>query len=149
VFNSGSYFIFFVGIFLFKFVRMLGQALAVKFSKHERFRKLGIKTYSGSYWNEMKYEVFKLFLESYFDLVLCALLNYLSFEKDGKGIYNFTETFDDSLCTSITVVYLVLLLVAPFYGLYKIWRSRDELQTLEDNPNMEVFIDGIKLGNMS
>jgi hypothetical protein len=148
IMNSGSYFIFFFGIFVLKLAIISFQHVARKCAKYSWARKLGIKSYSSSYYKELKYETVKIFLESYFDLALCAALNWVSFFRDADSFSEFLDTFDDSLCTFMTLIHIFLLLIAPFYGFYMIKKHKKELGVLEDNPNMEVYIDGIKLKNL-
>jgi hypothetical protein len=130
VMNSGSYFIFFFGIFLFKLAAICCQLVARKCAKYRWARNLGIKSYSSAYLEELKYETVKIFLESYFDLALCAALNWISFFRDADSFSEFLGNFDDSLCTSLTLIHIVLLLIAPFYGFYMIIKHKKELGVL-------------------
>ena len=79
IFNSGSYFVFMMGFVIVNAILFLLNKLAARFSNHKAFRKLGLKVYSSSYKTDTKYESSKMYLESYFDLTLCAFLGVYSF----------------------------------------------------------------------
>jgi hypothetical protein len=80
---------------------------------------------------------------------MCALLNLVAFfnDDDGNGILDFFEG-DDILSSTITLIYLPLFLLAPFYGYFKIYKTRDNLHALKDDELMDVYIDGVKLKSL-
>jgi len=77
--NSGSYFIILVGLILFKVISYIVNKIAVKFARYKLARNIGMWVYSPSLLNDLKNEMLKLFLESYFDLANCSLMNILAF----------------------------------------------------------------------
>jgi hypothetical protein len=82
ILNSGSYFIFFAGIIAFKLASIFLNWVALQYPQNKYFRQLGMKNYSKENWKQIKWETQKLFLESYFDLCLCAFINLLAFYTD-------------------------------------------------------------------
>jgi hypothetical protein len=79
IINSGSYFIIFVGVGMFTIVKFLINKIAVRFAKYETARIIGMKVFSHSKWKDFKMAGLKLFMESYFDLGMCSLLNMFAF----------------------------------------------------------------------
>jgi hypothetical protein len=69
--------------------------------------------YEGNYWNEFVKATFKLFLESYFDIVMCVLLNLFAFFTMEDDLSSFFATRDDALCSTITIIYSALVLFFP------------------------------------
>lgn len=87
-------------------------------------RKIGIAVHSNNYFHDFVASSFKLFLESYFDIVICTMLNLVSFKRS-KNVSDFAEFFgtrDDAVCSTITIVYTIMILFFPFY-VYKVIRS--------------------------
>ena len=121
--NSGSYFIFFISFFVIKVCLFLINKIAVLQAHRPIFRKIGLKVYSNSYWNDLKFSLQKLYMEAYFDLTMCAFLGCLAFSVDqteGGGIGEFLGNYSDITNSLLTIVYLMMGLFFPFYGLYQI-----------------------------
>ena len=122
--NSGSYFPFFAMIFIFNTLKFIvNKTMAVVFPRCWLGRKLGMKMHSSSYWIDSKMETVKLFMECYFDLAMIALLNVLAFTEvvDGKMMFfEFWSTNADIVCSTLAIVYSVLVLAFPIVGYKKI-----------------------------
>ena len=80
--NSGSYFVFKTSFFVINAFLYLVNKLAVLQAHRPIFRKIGVKVYSDSYWRDTKYSSQKLYMESYFDLTMCAILGCFAFSVD-------------------------------------------------------------------
>ena len=145
VMNSGSYFILGAGIFIFTISRFILNKIATKFAQYPFFRKVGMKFYRSSYKKEITHAQLKLFMESYFDLAMCAMLNFLSFYTNKNyTMGDYFGTFDDILCSMITLVYFVLIFVFPVWGYKLITENMDDLEKPEIKDKVEVFIDEVK-----
>lgn len=84
--NSGSYFIFFGFVIVFNLIEGILNIFAKVFSKQRCCRKIGMKVWSKSQTLDIVNELFKLFIESYFDIAICIMLHNLSMvEKDKYG----------------------------------------------------------------
>jgi hypothetical protein len=70
--NSGSFLIIFVGIVLYKIIKLTANFIATKFPKNRRMRRMGMWGYSPSHTTDTKAALLKLFIESYFDLCFCT-----------------------------------------------------------------------------
>ena len=77
--NSGSFFIILAGIIILKMISYLINKIAVLFARCKLARLVGIRVFSPTILIDLKNEMFKIILESYFDLALCSLLNILAF----------------------------------------------------------------------
>ena len=78
VMNSGSYFIFGGGLVIYFVSRWVLNTMARCCAKSARMRKLGIYSYESSYIGNFWMASLKLYIESYFDLVMCSLLACLA-----------------------------------------------------------------------
>ena len=70
--------------------------------------------YEEDYWSEFVKATMKLFLESYFDLVMCVLLNLSAFIKTEDEWSSFFATGPDAFCSTITIIYSALVLFFPY-----------------------------------
>ena len=145
VYNSGSYFILGVGIFVFSFCRYVTNRICTFFANRSFFRKVGIMFYRKSYMMEIRNAHLKLFMESYFDLAFCALLNFLSFyaNKD-YTIAAYFQTNEDIACSTITFIYFVIIFVFPLYGYILIMKNLDDHGNLRSSEKVEVFIEDVR-----
>ena len=121
--------------------------MCICFSKYEKARLLGIYVYSKSYVNDFLHSSFKLFLESYFDIVICTMINLVSFKRS-KNAIDFAEffgTWSDTACSTITIVYTFTILYMPVF-VYKLIRNyKDDL----DNQNelLRIVMEGVNPHN--
>ena len=63
----------------------LTNKLCARYAKSIVARKIGMFAYEENYWRELVKATYKLFLESYFDLVMCVMLNTFAFFKMSDG----------------------------------------------------------------
>ena len=78
--NSGSYFIVQAIILANHLVCFVINGVVVKFfKKNKTARKVAIWAYCDDTLKSVSLESMKLYLESYFDLVICALINLDAF----------------------------------------------------------------------
>ena len=92
-------------------------------------------------------ETLKLYLECYFDLVVCSFINVDAFlmTKNNDELKSFfTESSDDIFCSTLTLFYFVMVLAFPVF-VFMILRK---FQGKFDHPYIPdivcVFMDGVK-----
>ena len=117
--NSGSFFIFFVGIIAFHAIQKILSWIAKYNSHREKFRKLGMVVHSKSYIKVIITELFKLFIESYFDIAICVALHCLALaEVDAQNnliAKIFFSNVTDGCITVLCLVFTVLVFASPVY----------------------------------
>jgi ABC-type sulfate transport system permease component len=79
IMNSGSYFVIIFIMLVYYLLVWILNLLAVHFKKSKTWREIGIWLYEKSFVHSFKQACFKLFIESYFDLAMCAAMGFLSF----------------------------------------------------------------------
>ena len=129
--NSGSYFILFALAVGYSFGRYLLNSMARCCPTSVRCRKLGIYAYEASYTGNLWTSTVKLFIESFFDLTMCAMLANLSFLEIPKGA-SFASLFsnrDDAISSTLSLLYTLLVLVAPVIGYFSIKRNLGNLDS--------------------
>ena len=129
--NSGSYFVVQIGIVIYFSVRKLLNRVAVRNADKKWARKLGQWAFMPSYWKSMKQALLKLLLESYFDICFCTLINVIALSialKEGH-LDKYFGSFSDALCTSITLFYMLVLVLFPAWGAVSIMRNFKKLET--------------------
>jgi len=82
--NSGSFFIIIAGLICLKVTYYIINKIAVLFAHYKFSRLVGIYFYTPSLLNDLKNEILKLFIKSYFDLALCSFLNMFAFFEKTK-----------------------------------------------------------------
>ena len=118
ILNSGSYFIIifiFLGYFIGKYIINLVSA---HYSKSEKFRTVGIYFYEQSYFKSFRRASFKLFIESFFDLAMCASISILAFKEVDISLH--FETGDNRLNSIITIMYSFAIIFFPVWSAYVI-----------------------------
>jgi len=85
IMNSGSYFILFSGLVLYYLGKYLLNSIAKLCPSYKYSRFVGIWAYENSYKGSLWIASLKLFIESYFDLTMCAAISLLSFMEIPKG----------------------------------------------------------------
>ena len=118
VMNSGSYFILIFLMCIQLMACSLVNFLTARCPKNKRMRKLGMSVYYRNYKRSLLVGLLKLFLESYFDLTMCALLGVFAF-IEFRSIDVFFQTRDDIACTVVTIMYCLFVLIFPVYT-YKV-----------------------------
>ena len=94
------------------------NAVALRFAHNKNARLVGIRVYCPSYLHDMTQASLKLFLESYFDLAICSLLNLMAFIEYNDEFSDFFSSFDDTLCSVFTIVYSILIFMTPLAAFY-------------------------------
>jgi hypothetical protein len=116
--NSGSYFIIFGAILIFYLLKFIVNVVAIACSRFRRARIIGIWAFEQSYIGSIWDASLKLFIESFFDVSMCVWLSCLSFMElppnSSFGVL-FTNK-SDSMSTSLTLIYLVLIILIPLWG---------------------------------
>ena len=59
---------------------------------------------------------YKLFLESYFEVVVCSTINVIAFINYRDDFKSFFSTVSDAICSIITIVFSALVLLFPIVG---------------------------------
>ena len=85
--NSGSYFVIQLGMALYLLFFYLINKICVYSARYSLARKIGIFVYEDNYLGSFIDGVVKLFLESYFDIVICTFINLTAFIR--------AKNFDD------------------------------------------------------
>ena len=123
IYNSGSYFVIQFGIITYFLLRSLLNSIAKTYNWIPWCRKMGIKSYENSYTWKTKQGSLKLFLEGYFDLMLCSLLQIIAIytsRENPDDLHGFFEGFNNWFCFVLTCFYSVFLIVFPVFGIYKV-----------------------------
>jgi hypothetical protein len=102
--------------------------------------------YEESYWNAFVKGTFKLFLESYFDLVMCVMLNFYAFITMDDEWSSFFATRDDALCSTITIIYSVLVLFFPLMCWIMIQRHQGQLDH-DQGEFLSIIMEGVNPHN--
>ena len=108
-------------------MKFIINRLAVAFARNRFARKVGISVYEPNYWKYFLRSIVKLYMESYFDLIFCTLINVAALleSKDIKVFEQFFATRNDIVCSIITLFYAFMSIVFPIYGLVMILKNRD------------------------
>lgn len=125
-------------------MKFLVNKIAVYFAKYEFCRLIGMRVYSESLWQDFKIGGLKLFIESYFDLAMCSLLNVLAFfeKRGGKyDFYDFWQTRDDIVCSILAIVYAIIIMAFPFYGYKQITKNFKQLSRKEVQMTIGIFYE--------
>jgi len=113
---------------------------------------MGMWAYEDSYSREATQGTLKLFLEAYFDLILCGFLMFLVISgSEGKDYDEFFKGFNNRFCFALTVFYAVSLFIFPFFGIYKIYRGskNEELDSDEFQEKYNYLISDLNLSKFS
>ena len=123
IMNSGSYFVIILQLILYDATYFVINRICVACAKKKLARKLGVFVYQDSYIGNFKNSVIKLFLESYFDIVICSAINITAFikSKNSDDFWEFFGTLDDLLCSTITIVHANFIVIYPLFAFYLIW----------------------------
>ena len=83
---------------------------------------MGMWAYEDSYSRETSQGTLKLFLEGYFDLLLCGFLQFLVISSsEGAEFDGFFKGFNNRFCFGLTIFFAISLVIFPFFGIYKIY----------------------------
>ena len=101
-----------------KLINLLCLKLIYVFPEVDFIKDVGVATYSSDYSGEYSYANQKLFLESYYDVVMCSCINTIAFmeSKNFEDFKEFWNSFDNVLNSTVTCICLVLIIVFPIYG---------------------------------
>lgn len=88
-------------------------------------------------------------MESYFDLCICSFINLNAFVSCNsfQDFKMFWVHPLDILCSSITLIYLVLVILFPIYGFIMIHKNQKVLHRQQIKQNIGVFYEGMKLNS--
>ena len=90
-----------------------------------------MRVYIKSYKKDTIYASLKLYMESYFDLTLCAVLGGLAFVNDyekGETFADYFRTPDDIFNSAVTIMYISLAVIFPLFGYAMIMRYWTKLK---------------------
>ena len=108
------------------FFKFIVNFLARMMSKSHYVQKVGIWAYEDSYSQTFGSSSVKLFMESYFDLVICVMVNLLALIQT-NNIKSFYETKLDAACSTICIIFAMLFFVYPIWGAIKIYKNQGSL----------------------
>jgi hypothetical protein len=68
-------------------------------------------------------------MESYFDLVICTMINILALyqTKNNQEFKSFFETPLDATCSTMALIYSILFFAYPIWGAVKIVMNQGKL----------------------
>ena len=144
--NSGSFFIFLIGIILFRTIQKSIDFLARCCAHRSTFRKIGVAVHSKSTLKDILLGLFKLFIESYFDLTMCVALHNLSLGEVDMH-YNpisviYFSNFTDASITVLNFVFTALVLTSPIYCQYIIGRNHQHLNNHWFQNKFDLLLEG-------
>jgi hypothetical protein len=86
---------------------------------------MGMWAHEDSYSRETSQGTLKLFLEGYFDLILCGFLQFLVIyhSRNATDYDEFFKGFNNRFVFALTIGYSICLFIFPFFGIYKIFRG--------------------------
>ena len=115
--NSGSYGLILCGLFWSTLGYFFLNEIMGYLYKYKVARLLGIWAYRREYSGLLEGAVYKLILETYFDLVICSFINVKAFSdaKDWDDFKEFWNNFDDFVCSAITVFHYVFVFYLPVF----------------------------------
>ena len=145
IMNSGSYFVIEVGLMVYILFSYMINKFCVYNAKYPIARKVGMFGHEDDYWNSFVDGSVKLFLEGYFDLVICTAINVFAFIRS-KNIDDFKEFFstpNDIMCSTISITYSFLLIFFPFYCYKYIKHHQGRLEKKEGF--LSVFLEGVSI----
>ena len=119
------------------------------YAKYPTARKVGMYVHEDNYWVGLVNGSFKLFLESYFDLVICTTINVTAFVRS-KNMEDFKEFFatrDDVICSTITITYSFMILFFPVYCYKYILSYKGSFKKMDDI--MEIIMEGVNPHNFN
>jgi len=149
--NTGSYLLIQAGIMIYFFGLVFINKIATFRPHSERARGIGMWAFKPNWGLQMLISTKKLYLESYFDIVLCAFLNALAL-IESTSPEDFSEFFtgrDNLINQFFAAIGLFLTFTFPPY-VY--WIIRSKFSRLADKEVREVhgiFYEGIKVDTMN
>ena len=133
ILNSGSYFVIIVGIWLYDFAFFAINKLCVAFRKLPLARRVGSFVYRDNYCSSSWESMLKLFLECYFDVVICTLINVTAFIRS-TDIDDFKEFFigvENVICSIITILHVFFIIVYPVFSFLLIRENQGKFDRME------------------
>ena len=150
IMNSASYFLIQVFMLANYFGKLVIIWLATKFAQNKYARLVGIYFYEPNKDIRLKNAYLKLFLESYFDICFCAMLNSIAFKESndhGELSLHFS-TLSNISCSVITIFYDFALLTFPVYGYLVVKKNFETLETTKTIEKYGIFTEGMRVRNM-
>ena len=98
--------------------------------------------YKENYWREFSMASIKLFLESYFDIVMCVMLNFVAFIKMEDEWSSFFATKTDAMCSTLTIIFSSLIFFFPVLAHYWIRKNQDRLGQEQDE-FLSILLEGV------
>ena len=131
--NSGSYFVILLGIFAYEFALYCINKVCTWFPKKPLARKIGVSVYKDSYIGSSVDSTLKLFLESYFDGVICTSINITAFikTKNNDELLEFFTGRDNLICSIITITHVFFVLFFPIYSNYLIKNNQGNFKKMD------------------
>ena len=122
---------------------------ATKFASNRWIRKVGLYFYEPNKDQRLWNTYLKLFLESYFDICFCAMLNSIAFKEsaDIDELPLHYSTLSNIWCSIATIFYDFALITFPVYGYLIIRDNFDTLGTATTTEKYGIFYDGIRFKN--
>lgn len=146
--NSGSYFLLQIIIVVqISFMSLLHRLLKVCYRSWTA-RSISLWVYTKDYWQLAKNALQKLFIESYFDLLFCSILNVVALiqsQAEDGSIYEHFSTWHDVLNSSLTILYSLAILILPVYWSSLLMMNFSDLDTPDFREKHEVLYSEVKV----
>ena len=140
--NSGSYFVILAGIIVYYLFTYIINKICVCCAKRSIARKIGMLVYEENYWNQFVKSSYKLFLESFFDLVICSLINVFAFFNSADKFSTFFESWENIGCSTLSIVYSILIIFFPLMAWRSIQYNQGRLK-LHQSDFVRVIMEGV------
>lgn len=147
--HSSSYFLIQASIVCYIVFKILLNKLAKMLNKNYYARLIGIWAHEDSYSSMFGIASSKLFMESYFELLIFTIINVLSFEGSiNAGTFKqFYSTPLEVVSISLVGAYLLLFLIYPIFGAVLIYMNQENLKYGKVPSQLKPFLEGLKMNN--
>jgi hypothetical protein len=113
-------------------IKVILLKICVRLSRYSLFRKVGMMIGHSDY-SQIKEATLRLLMESYFDLSICTFINLIAFYEcqSFEEFSTFFSTPTDAICSIITMVMFVVILVFPAWIFMRVHANRHDLSNRE------------------
>mgnify|MGYP006893271306 CR=1 FL=1 len=131
-------------------IKKLINWLCVRLAKYKYARIIGIYVSETNAELNLWNSYLKLFLESYFDICFCSMLNTIALgEAISQGnIYEHFSTTSNICVSVITLLYDLALIIFPIYAYLVIKKNFNNLSTKTTTDKYGFYYEDINLGSM-
>ena len=133
------------------FALIMLNKICVKFSKHYIFRVIGVHFYSKKPFSGLRNALTRLFMESYLEICMCTFLNVMAFSqaKNLSELIEYFSTIDDLLCSMLTCLTFILILIFPFWAAMSIKNNFGSLDSKKTRQLYGPLYEDIKTNSLN